>query len=59
MEEITEFELDGVHKAIMILAKHAERCPYNEYKVKQEVMDALGIERIAAQPPKDIKLENS
>ncbi len=46
MKEIVEFELDDVRKALLILAEHVERCPYNDYKVSEEVENALGIERV-------------
>lgn len=39
-------ELTPVERALIILAEHIEYCPYNEYKVMQEVTEALGLERV-------------
>lgn len=44
----------GIDKAILLLAEHIERCPYNEYKVIDKVLEALGYERIS---PKKNKKE--
>ena len=37
-------KLTRIEKAIMILAEHVDRCPYNDYDVEKEVLEALGIE---------------
>lgn len=39
-------ELTPVEKALIILAEHIERCPYNEYKVMQEILNELEIELV-------------
>lgn len=39
-------ELTPVERALIILAEHAERCPYNGYKVMQEVLNELEIELV-------------
>ena len=45
-----EIELSRLEKAILILAEHAELCPFNDYKVSEEVENALGIERVMEKP---------
>lgn len=37
-------KLNRIEKAIVVLARHLERCPYNEYKIEQQVLDELGYE---------------
>lgn len=44
-------ELKQIEKALLILAEHIERCPFNDYKVRQEVLDALGLEFIPDTKP--------
>lgn len=44
-------ELTPTEKALILLAKHIERCPYNEYKVLEEVLNELEIELV----PKEVK----
>lgn len=36
--------------ALLVLAGHVERCPFNEYKVREEVLDALQLEIIKPAP---------
>lgn len=31
-------------RAIVVLARHAELCPYNNYKITQHILDILGLE---------------
>ncbi len=44
-----EIELSRLEKAILILAEHAELCPFNDYKVSEEVRNALEVEWVPAQ----------
>lgn len=37
-------KLTKLEKALILLAQHIERCPYNDYKVGAEVINILGIE---------------
>lgn len=39
-------KLTKIEKALVSLAEHMERCPYNEYKVQQEILDILEIEKV-------------
>ena len=39
-------KLSKIERALLLLGEHIERCPYNVYKVREEIMDALGIEFI-------------
>lgn len=40
-------ELDKIRRALLCLAVHLERCPYNEYKISQEIMDILEVELVS------------
>lgn len=44
--DIRRVSLSRLERAILILAEHVERCPFNDYKVSEEVQNALGIERL-------------
>lgn len=39
-------DLTPAEQAIMSLARHIERCPYNEYNVEHEVANMLGLEKV-------------
>lgn len=39
-----EVKLNKIEKAIIALAEHIDMQPFNNYKVKQEVLDILGYE---------------
>lgn len=41
-----KIELTKLEKAIIVLALHIERCPYNEYKVEEQVLEELGFEKL-------------
>jgi len=38
-------KLNRIEKALIILAIHIDKCPYNDYKVAEEVWEELGYER--------------
>lgn len=46
MKKKQEVKLTRIEKAIIILARHLERCPYCDYKVEQQVLEELGYERV-------------
>lgn len=37
-------KLNRIEKSLIILAEHIEKCPLVEHKVKQEILDQLGLE---------------
>lgn len=39
-------KLNRTEKALIALAEHIDRNPFNDYKVKQEILDILGYEFI-------------
>lgn len=45
-----QINLTPVEKALLLLAEHIERCPYNDYRILEEVDNLLGIERIQVRP---------
>ena len=40
-----EVTLDRYEKCLILIARHLERCPYNEYKVEEQVLEELGLEK--------------
>lgn len=40
-----EVKLNRYEKALIVLARHVERCPYCEYKVEEQVLEELGFEK--------------
>lgn len=38
-------ELTKIEKCLIVLAKHIERCPYNEYLVEEQIIEELGYEK--------------
>lgn len=50
MKKRKYIKLNKIERALLTLAEHIERNPYNEYRVRQEVSDILGIEEIKAAP---------
>lgn len=43
---IKQLETERVIAAIIMLAKHIERCPFNENKVEQEILDILEFDKV-------------
>lgn len=39
-------ELTPIEKALTILAEHIELCPYNNYKVREEVWELIGVVKV-------------
>lgn len=40
-----QIKLTKIEKALIVLAKHADRCPYNQYRIEEEVLEELGYEK--------------
>ncbi len=43
-------KLNRIEKALIALAGHVDSNPFNEYKVKQEILDILGLEFVPEKP---------
>jgi len=42
---MSRIELTPLEKCVIVLAKHIERCPYNEYLVEEQILEELGYEK--------------
>jgi hypothetical protein len=40
-------KLSKIEKALIVLARHIDRCPYNDYAVEKQVLEELGYEKKA------------
>lgn len=45
-ENMKKIKLTKIEKAIIILSEHVERCPYNDYKIVEQIIDVLGYKKI-------------
>lgn len=46
---IEKYEIEKLQKAVVFLAQHIERCPYNDMYVIKEVLEILELE-VAVDP---------
>ena len=46
-----EVKLNRYERAILVLARHIEECPFNGYKVREQVLNELGLEFVPSTNP--------
>lgn len=50
-----EIKLNKIEKCLIVLARHIDRCPFNDYDVEGQVLEELGFEKLSLNKVKRTK----